>query len=330
MTKTKLLAAAAVTLTAAPGCLGLFAAAALADAIPCDGKLLDELEQEDGLSDECRADIAPYLPDPEDNFTGLVALGHEVGPAGGLSVYLQGDAANWPDAQVTVWMDGTATIVDPADLHIEDVGDSAESLVSIAMVDDYSASMLDSDLDDVEALQLDIAECLPPGTEAAVTYFSEVVTPKLDFTEDRDQLASAVRRDDEIDRSMTALYDGMGSALEGLVERDRPVRVLLVSSDGLENASSEWTRDEILDMVEAEDVVVVMLGALFANRSEMEALTRHGGVYFYTPFYAEMGEHLDAYVASLKQMARITIPPAYADADAIEVTVNGATTTIDL
>jgi len=144
------------------------------------------------------------------------------------------------------------------------------------------------------------------------------------------ELETALRRDDDFERSMTALYDGMGSALEQLVERDRPVRVLLVSSDGLENASTEWDQEDILELVEAEDITVVVLGALFADLDEMRALTEHDGVFFYTPFYADMGDQVDEYVRSLKQMARITLPSAFAGAERIEIEVGGELTVVEL
>jgi len=339
MNKTPALLATASLLATAPGCLGFLAAAALADAIPCDGKFVDELQQEDGLSDECRADIAPYLPDPVSSFEGrLITLGEQEDATGAVSLYLHGvddagrvfGAAEWDRARVIVWRDGEATELSTADFSVQLLGDSSERFLSIAMVDDYSSSMLDSDLDDVEVLQLDILECLPPRAEGSVTYFSEEILLKQDYTEDRMELETALRRDDDFERSMTALYDGMGTALEQLVERDRPVRVLLVSSDGLENASTEWDQEEILELVEAEDITVVMLGALFADLDEMRALTEHDGVFFYTPFYADMGDQVDEYVRSLKQMARITLPSAFAGAERIEIEVGGELTVVEL
>ena len=332
MTKTPLLLAATSLLTLAPGCFNFIADKVLDDVLPCGGKLFEELEGDDGLSAECRADIAPYLPEPESNFDGrLVTLGHDRDAVGAVSIYLHGvddgghvlTAADWDGARVMVWSDGEAVELAAGELEVEVLGDSSERFMSIAMVNDYSGSMLDSDLDDVEALQLDVLECLPPQTEGAVTYFSEEVVLAQDFTEERGPLEGALRRNDEFERSMTALYDGMGDALEHLVERDRPVRVLMVSSDGLENASDEWEQEQLLELVEAEGVTVVMLGALFADIDQMRTLTQHDGVFFYTPFYADMGHQLDDYVTSLKQMARITLPSEYAEADRVEIEVDG-------
>ncbi len=339
MHKTPLLVATASLLTFAPGCLGILAAAALADALPCDGKLVDELATEDGLSDECRADIAPYLPDPSDSFDGrLVSLGEQRDATGAVSLYLHGiddggrvfGEADWAEARVTVWVDGQSTAMLGSDLGAQVLGESAERFASIAMVNDYSSSMLDSDLDDVAVLQRDVLDCLPPRTEGAVTYFSEEVRLEQDFTEDHDALGQALLRNDDFERETTALFDGMGEALEQLVERDRPVRVLLVSSDGLENASTHWTEDDILELVEQEDVTVVMLGALFADIDQMRDLTAHDGVFFYTPFYADMSDQLDDYVASLKQMARVTLPSELAGADRVEIEVGGETLTVTL
>lgn len=339
MNKTPLMLASVSLLTVAPGCLGMLAAAALANAIPCDGRFVDEIQQDEGLSEECRAELAPYLPDPTSSFDGrLVTLGQEHEPSGAVSLYLHGiDGAgrvfgpeHWDAAAVTVWQAGVPTELSPADFTVEPLGDSSEPFMSLAVVNDYSSSMLDSDLDDVESLELMVVEHLPPATEGSVTNFSEEVERVRDFTDDHELLAEGLRRDDDFPRAMTALYDGMGSALDDLIERDRPVRVLMVSSDGLENASDEWEEDELMDLVEQEGVVVVVLGALFADMDQMRDLTEHDGVFFYTPFYADMDEQVEQYVESLQQMTRLTVPSAFAGAERIEIEVGGERAVVEL
>lgn len=330
--KSCLLGASAALLVTAPGCLGLLAAAALADAIPCEGKFVDELQDEDGLSEECREDIAPYLPDPAQSFDGRVlTLGAQAQADGSLAVYLHGaddsgralTAADFAAASFRITVGGETVELEGEDLDVVAKGSSSEELVSIAFVNDYSASMLDHDLDVVETIQLDVLECLPASTEVSVTLFSEEVEPRLDFTRDANEIEAAVERDDDFERSMTALYDGMGYALDELTTRDRPVRVLVVASDGLENASVDFTQAELRSTIEEEDVVVVMLGTLFADQQEMLELSGDGGVYFYTPFYDDMRDYLAEYVASLKNMVELTLPPQYAVADRVEVVVDG-------
>ena len=333
--KRLILGASVLLLSTAPGCLGLFAAAALANAIPCDGKFIDEIDSDEGLSEECRDELRPYMEDPDDNFDGrVVTLGQQLDDAGNLAVYLHGandsgtplEIADYERATVVVTNeDGTTVELAASELSLEAKGDSAESLVSIALVNDYSGSMLDHDLDNVEALQLEVMECLPPSTEASVTLFSDDVLIKQDFTEDRGALATAVERDEGFERSMTALYDGMDAALEGLALRDRPVRILMVSSDGGENASRDADKSELLEQIREEDITVVMLGALFADLYEMEDLTQHDGVFFYTPFYEEMGEYAGEYIRSLKNMVELTIPGEYVGAASIELVLDGET-----
>lgn len=323
----------AVVLTMTPGCLGLFAAAALLDSIPCDGAFIDEVQSDEGLSEQCREELRPYMEDPEQNFDGrVVMLGSQRDAAGNLALYLHGadvdgvplDLADFEGATVTVTgPDGETTELAASELQLQAKGDSAESLVSVALVNDYSGSMLDHDLDNVEALELDLLDCLPPSTEASVTVFSDDVVVRQRFTEDRAALAAAVRRDDGFDRSSTALYDGMGHALDDLTMRDRPVRLLIVSSDGLENASVNQNKQELLQEVQSEGVTVVMLGALFADLYEMDDLTRHDGVFFYTPFYDDMAEFAGEYIRSLKSMVELTIPSQYAGAQSISIVLDG-------
>ena len=151
--------------------------------LPCDGKLLEELEGDDGLSAECRAEIAPYLPEPETNFEGrLVTLGQQSQDSGARSLYLHGVGEDgrafvehdWADARVRVSIDGEEIELSAADLNVELLGDSAERFLSIAMVNDYSGSMMDSDLDDVPPAY---AELISFSTRPSATLTPPLVMP---------------------------------------------------------------------------------------------------------------------------------------------------------
>ena len=135
---------------------------------------------------------------------------------------------------------------------------------------------------------------------------------KQAFTTDRTKLLGAVQCDKSFDRELTALYDGMGNGLDSLTARSRPARVLMVSTDGLENASVAYKKAEIVRTIADDHVFVVMLGALFADVGELKSLAGPGGAYFYTPLYADLHAQVAGLVKALAHGAAIEIPPAVA------------------
>ncbi len=86
---------------------------------------------------------------------------------------------------------------------------------------------------------------------------------------------TTVTSDEASPRGMTPLYDAIGR-LVTLAETDAPEKaVLVIMTDGLENASREMTGDgakAALDRARAKGWEVVFLGAEFANFSDADAV----------------------------------------------------------
>ncbi|HEX2882461.1 MAG TPA: VWA domain-containing protein, partial [Polyangiaceae bacterium] len=208
--------------------------------------------------------------------------------------------------------------------------DITGELLSLQFVNDYSASMRDDDLDIVATIHNDILDVLPSAIyEGEATYFSTEVTVKQPFTDDESALRSALERDTSIDRDTTALYDGMGTGLSSLLTRDRPLKLLIVSTDGLENASTEFSKADIVSLLQQNHVAVLMLGAVFSDVGEMQDLAGPYGVFFYTPAYEDLRAAVAQYVESLSNLALLRLPPEYADADEIEISVAGEQVSVD-
>jgi hypothetical protein len=125
------------------------------------------------------------------------------------------------------------------------------------------------------------------------------------------------------------LYDGMGIALDGLVERDRPVKILMVSTDGAENASTRSTKPELLTTIQDHGVVVVMLGALLADVPEMRELTGQRGVLFYTRYYDGLRAQMQAYLESLGEIVEVQLSPEHAQASSVLLEVEGVSAALD-
>jgi hypothetical protein len=296
----------------------------------CGDMTLDELHVADEISDSCRDALENLLPPPEHNFEArLVALGSDVADDGGRRFYVHGathagaalTTEAFAAAEVRVVLDGETTTLDPEAYTIRRV--EAGDVISLSLVNDYSGSMLDQDLDAVEQIHTDMFTHLPPIHETEVIQFSDEVDVRQAYTTDAEALLAAVARDDAYRRGSTALYDGMGVGLERLVERDRPVKILMVSTDGAENSSMRHTKPELLETMRDHGVIVVMLGALLADVPEMRDLTGDRGVLFYTRYYSELRATMQAYLESLGEIVEVHVDPEFAEASSFVLVVDG-------
>ena len=304
----------------------------------CDGQTLGELERSDSVSDGCKAELGAYLPASSDNSAGrVVVLGSETRGDGSLRVFVAGmdaggaplSASAYAAAHVSVHGEGGAFVESGALLHAAGFSTLDEDALSLEFVNDYSASMSLSDLRVVERIQHDLVAALPPIYEGEVTLFSNEVRVKQAFTSDRVTLLAAVERDEHFERKLTALYDGMGNGLDSLAARNRPARVLMVATDGRENASVAYKKSDVVKGIADDGVFVVMLGALFANESELAALAGPRGVYFYTPLYADLGDQLNAWTSALAHGAAIDVPAGIAQKRPLRLELAGESVQID-
>jgi von Willebrand factor type A domain-containing protein len=299
----------------------------------CDGLTLDQIFEQDTLSEDCRSKIAGFLPDPQTNFRAtLVPLGRARSQAdGSVSFYLAGvdeagralDAAAFASASVSVRVGGRVEALAEGGFTLRAVAEAPADQIAIGLVNDYSASMFDVDLDAIATMQKDLFTLLPPAYEAELTLFSELVEVKQPFTADKNALLAAVARDDDFERATTALYDGMGAGLASLAARERPVKLLFVNTDGAENASTKYDRAGLVREADAKGVTVVMLGALLADVDELKALKGEHGFYFYTPFYSSMRDAVAPLFSALANVVELRLPPERANAEAVEVGVGG-------
>jgi len=186
--------------------------------------------------------------------------------------------------------------------------------VSIGLLIDNSGSMR-ALRPRVEAAALAFVRASNPLDEAFVLDFAD--TPRVDvpLTGDIRKLEAGIARVDSI--GGTALVDAVGAAHAYLREHaahDR--RVLLVVTDGRDNASTAKLRD-VQRTAEETDTAVYAVG-LFrdpesadakAGRRELDALTRHtGGI----AYYPAAPDALDAAVAELARQIRQQYTIAYA------------------
>jgi Ca-activated chloride channel family protein len=146
--------------------------------------------------------------------------------------------------------------------------ENEDTPVTVGLVIDSSGSMLPR-RDSVIAAGMAFAGSSHPDDELFTLNFNERVWPGLPpgqlFTTDRQDLRRALDRSAAL--GQTALFDAVAMGLHRLDEGHRTRKVLVVVSDGGDNAST--TRfDQVLDAALRKDVVIYAIGIYDRNDRE--------------------------------------------------------------
>jgi VWFA-related protein len=140
--------------------------------------------------------------------------------------------------------------------------------VTVGLVVDCSGSM-QTRRDGVIAAGMAFAGSSHPADELFTLNFNEAVWPGLPpdrpFTSDRDELKRALDR--SVTRGQTALFDAIAAGLRHLDRGNRSRKVLVVVSDGGDNASRTRFED-VLDTALRNDVVIYTIGIYDPNDRE--------------------------------------------------------------
>jgi Ca-activated chloride channel family protein len=146
--------------------------------------------------------------------------------------------------------------------------ENEDTPVTVGLVIDSSGSM-QRRRDGVIAAGMAFADSSHPADEIFTLNFNEKVWPGLPpgqaFTSDHGELRQALNR--TTSRGQTALFDAMAMGLRQLDEGHRTRKVLVVVSDGGDNASRA-SFDEILDTALRKDVVIYTIGMYDPNDRE--------------------------------------------------------------
>lgn len=133
-----------------------------------------------------------------------------------------------------------------------------ESPVSWGLVLDRSGSMLEM-MSEVYDAALHVLDEGTSRDETFIITFNKKPDMVIDFTSDRHRLENSIlglRADGE-----TALYDAVNFALDNLKQARNRKRVLVVVTDGQDNASRLKFR-ELIERAEEEDAVIYTVGML--------------------------------------------------------------------
>jgi Ca-activated chloride channel homolog len=135
--------------------------------------------------------------------------------------------------------------------------------VSIGMVIDNSGSMYKK-RPAVNKSSLDLIQASNPKDEAFVVNFSDEAFIDQDFTADVSKLRDGLSHIDS--RGGTALYDAVVASADKLAaEAKRPKQVLIVITDGSDNASTLTLEQTIRRVQQLSGPVIYSIGLLFGD-----------------------------------------------------------------
>jgi VWFA-related protein len=142
--------------------------------------------------------------------------------------------------------------------------------VTVGLVVDNSGSMRPK-IDDVIAAALAFARSSNPKDQMFVVNFNEHISFGLPmdtpFTDKATQLRVALSTIQA--RGRTALYDAVAAALEHLKKGNRDKKVLIVVSDGGDNASTHKL-DQIMVLAGQSDAIIYTLGLFDASDDDRD------------------------------------------------------------
>ena len=177
--------------------------------------------------------------------------------------------------------------------------------VSIALVIDNSGSM-SKKRPSVNKAALDLVEASNPQDEAFVVNFSDEAYIDQEFTSSVNKLRDGLAHIES--RGGTALYDAVVASADKLVsDAKRPKQVLVIVTDGEDNASTLTLEQTIRRVQELSGPVIYSIGLLFGDemshaevrhaRRALEMLsTETGGIAFF-PKNIEQVDEIAAEVA---------------------------------
>lgn len=193
---------------------------------------------------------------------------------------------NASDIQITETMsDGTTASYQGENVAVlsDFAADIANTAFSFSSVMDYSGSMSDEDLENLE-IGLDfLYDNLPDNFSSEIVKFASNVEVTQEYTDDNSLLATAVTTR-TISRSATALFDGLHQGLSDTSLQTNSLKLVIGFTDGLEN-SSDRTRADVVTVATDNDIPLILIGmGTIVDLAELQSLANDtGGFFFYAP-----------------------------------------------
>lgn len=199
--------------------------------------------------------------------------------------------------------------------------ENEDTPVTVGLLIDSSGSM-QGRRDSVIAAGMAFAASSHPADELFTLNFNERVWPGLPpgqaFTTDREELKRALDR--SAARGQTALFDAIAMGLRRLKDGHKTRRILVVVSDGADNASRTRYQD-VLDAALRNDVVIYTIGIYDRHDHDAkpgvlrELASATGGEAFFPDELREVTPLFERIARDIRSTYTVGyVPPAAADA----------------
>lgn len=158
---------------------------------------------------------------------------------------------------------------------------------SLSIIMDYSGSMSDQDKGFLEQGLLYMFDVLPPVLRASVTKFSDYAVTYQEMTSDVAAIKRAIS--DPMAAGSTALYDALGTSMDTLAKETTPFRLVLLFTDGKENASQTQCYDSVVLASREQLIPLFVIGMGQISVPLMFSLTNDtNGCFLYAPSNEEL------------------------------------------
>lgn len=204
--------------------------------------------------------------------------------------------------------------------EIEKLSEVDSLQASISMVVDYSGSILDRDLDDVNVGLETFYEGLIPestslGYQSSIIKFATNVDMVQDFTSVKADLLDAVR-DTNYLRGATSLFDAIYEAVDEIKDEDTALRLVVLFTDGRDNDSRYADKDSAIDYAKEHKVPVCVVGVSFADVNLLEEIARETGCfYIYKKTFASLEDAFDAFADQINNFRVIDLEDDFVETE---------------
>lgn len=168
--------------------------------------------------------------------------------------------------------------------------DLDETAVSLSLVLDYSGSMSEESINDLESAAYDFVTHMEPTDEAEIIKFDSEISVVQSFTTDQALLKKAIYSD--FGGGMTALYDAIYKGVTDTVVRPaNNKQVVIAMTDGASN-SDQYTQQEVIDYAKQNNIPVytIGLGSGVEETNLKNIAEGTGGLYYSAPDSAKLKE----------------------------------------
>ncbi|MCA2960008.1 MAG: VWA domain-containing protein [Silvanigrellales bacterium] len=255
-------------------------------------------KEEDKVTDGCREALLNLLPKPESDVTPRLVAAGATATSSAVSLPLIG----LPFSGRATGFDISTSIDGGQTFAASKANALGSGRIAVSLVTDYSGSMRESDVKAAEAVNSALWGCLPSTVKSQVIAFSDTVKERKAFAANT-PLASVLNVDEGVERKTTALNDALLFATDALKTTGADVRLLIVHTDGQENAS-KTTKEALLKAMDSARVVPIVIGSFLADVPAAKELSKGRGFFVYARQLSDLDtKPLCALVGSVREVA---------------------------